>query len=136
MIDVICRKFISEMDELITVVLSLFFGLASFYAIYSIFLYVYQSGIFWNIDVSMQTRHVLSSRKIIAYKVYRGDYAKIYQTFAPIMRLAPYSDTIGIYYDNSGTVRISTCYWILQQSLPSGTEYRIISPSKLCSYIT
>ncbi|XP_075243434.1 testis-expressed protein 264 homolog [Convolutriloba macropyga] len=52
----------------------------------------------------MQTRHVLSSRKIIAYKVYRGDYAKIYQTFAPIMRLAPYSDTIGIYYDNSGTV--------------------------------
>ena len=74
----------------------------------AIFFYLVYSGMFARIDVTMEKKHLLNTPRVVAYKVYTGSYMERFGNFSRLRKVAPYSDTIGIYYDNPQNVRI--CY--------------------------
>ena len=74
----------------------------------AIFFYLVYSGMFANIEVSMETKHVMNDAKVVAYKRCTGAYLLRLRELANVRKMAPYSDTIGIYYDHPTSVRV--CY--------------------------
>ncbi|XP_075260950.1 uncharacterized protein LOC142352303 [Convolutriloba macropyga] len=55
---------------------------------------------FARIEISMEKKHLLNIPRVVAYKVYTGSYMARFGNLSRLRKLAPYSDTIGIYYDN------------------------------------
>ena len=63
------------------------------------------SGLFEKIDVHTRKKHLLNAPKVMAYKSYTGNYKQVGDAFSWLVNAAPFSDTIGIYYDDPQKVR-------------------------------
>ncbi|XP_075256320.1 testis-expressed protein 264-like isoform X2 [Convolutriloba macropyga] len=79
----------------------------------AIFFYLVYSGMFANIEVSMETKHVMNDAKVVAYKRCTGAYLLRLRELANVRKMAPYSDTIGIYYDHPTSVPVYRCRYIV-----------------------
>ena len=69
-----------------------------------------QSGMLVNIEVNMRTKHVFNTPRILGYKTYTGYYKHAHAAFASLAKVAPFSDTVAIYYDDPEMVRLSSCF--------------------------
>merc|ERR1712226_488069 len=79
----------------------------------TIFWMLVVSGLLAKVEVNTKTKHLSTKPRVIAYKTYTGNYKEVGDAFAWLVKAAPFSDTLGIYYDDPTEVGADKCRYVV-----------------------